>query len=213
VSAGDGVHVNDLGHNYLFIRVRDKQVFALNIPLPLLLKDFQAYSAGKTVVLKWHTDQEYPNTFFEIQRSSDGLNFESLYRLMARGSSQGDSYSWTDVRPLTGKSFYRLKITETNRESYSKTLVLINKAGDLTINKLYKDNSSSTLIADIGIQKSQSVVIRIINVAGIVIQQQSQYITSPSKIILLPIEKLPAGQYFLSIRTSDNNSATSPFNK
>ena len=71
VSAGDGIHINDLGHNYLFIRVRDKQIFASNAPLPLFLKDFQAQQKNDFVIIKWSTEQEDPNTFFEIQRSRD----------------------------------------------------------------------------------------------------------------------------------------------
>lgn len=210
VSYGDQIHLNNLGHNYLYIRVRDKQIF-LNVSLPLILTDFRAYLQNNTVVINWRTEREESNTFFDIQRSSDGLNFESIYRQVALQSNQGNFYSWTDTHSLVGRIFYRLKLTENNKVTYSKTVSVINKINVISIDKVYKNNPTS-LTAVITVQKSQEILTSILNMSGQVIQRGSEYITAPSKIISLPIEKLPAGQYLLRIDGS-GSFFIRPFNK
>jgi lysophospholipase L1-like esterase len=213
VSAGDGIHVNDAGHEFLFQRVKNTQLFAAGIPLPLSLTDFTALPKNNAIVLSWHTEQEDPNTFFEIQRSSDGINYKPLVQITARGNNQPNDYTWTDQQPLANKSFYRIKIIENNQEKYSKVINITGKESAININKVYTDNSSSKLITDISIEKSQTVVLSIINITGAVVYQQSQYVAAPSKTLELPIDKLNSGEYFLRIQTADNNKAVIGFIK
>lgn len=212
-NSGDGTHYNNAGYNYIFNQVKNKQLFAANAALPLVLTNFQVQSKNNATIIKWHTDQEEANTNYEIQRSGTGSNFETLYRQVAFSTGLAADYSWTDQHPLSGKSFYRLKINEPAKESYSKTISVFSKADDLYINKLYKDNSSSNLIVEIGVQKNQSVVISIIGIGGSVIQTKTQYLASPMDKILVPVSALASGQYFLSVRGSDNSHSVKAFNK
>ena len=212
VSAGDSIHVNDLGHNYLFIRVRDRQIFPSNGPLPIELTDFTVRLKNNTAIVDWRADMEEPNSYYEIQRSG-GSVFTTLYKQTVLGRGAPISYSWTDQFPLDGQSFYRLKITEPSKESYSKTISILNKTADVDIRKLYNNSATALLNADIGIRKSQYTTIRIISAAGTLVQKQSIYITAPLSRIVLSTGTLSAGQYFLSVTTADNITATKPFSK
>ena len=212
VSAGDAIHVNALGHYYLYLRVLAKQIFADNFPLPLRLLDFRAMLQNNMVTVKWQTADEESNTFFDVQRSADGLNFESINRQQGSAPGGGTSYTWTDQHPLNGKSYYRLKFTETNRSSYSKIVSVANKISQISIVKLYKLNAS-TLVAEVNSQKSQDATITIINITGEIILKQSQYVTSPSKTIVLPIDKLSSGQYFLRMQIPSGDYALKAFTK
>jgi lysophospholipase L1-like esterase len=212
-NSGDGTHFNDLGYSYVFNQVKNKPLFPSNAALPLTVTSFQVQSKNNTTIIKWHADQEEANTFYEIQRSATGLNFETLYRQVAFSTGLAADYSWTDQHPLSGKSFYRLKINEPAKESYSKTISVFSKTSDLYISKLYKDNSSSNLIVEIGVQKNQFAVISIISISGSVIQTKAQYLAGPSDQIILPISGLASGQYFLSIRGSDNGHSVKAFSK
>jgi hypothetical protein len=212
-NSGDGTHYNDPGYTYVFNQVKNKQIFASNAALPLALTNFQVQSKNNTTIIKWHADQEEANTYYEIQRSGNGSNFEALYRQAANGTGQAADYSWTDQSPLSGKSFYRLKINEPAKESYSKTISIPGKTNDLFISKLYKDNSAANLIAELSVQKSQAVTVSIISISGSVIQTKTQYLASPADKIIVPVSALASGQYFLSIRGSDNISTVKAFNK
>ncbi len=204
VSAGDGTHVNDLGHNFLFLQVRDKQIFTINTPLPLLLKEFEAAPKNNAVLIKWITEEEEPATRFEVQRSADGQVFETLLTQQGLGAAQGHAYSRTDPFPFDGTSFYRLKIIENNREFYSKISTVTKKPTGFSISRLYKENAA-ILVAVVRTKKDQAVSIFIYNTTGAIVYKQSAYITGPSATIPLPIDKLPAGQYYLSFNTTGNN--------
>nr|MCU0359051.1 T9SS type A sorting domain-containing protein [Cyclobacteriaceae bacterium] len=80
-------------------------------PLPIELVYFRAKrTPEKLVYLEWTTALEINNERFEIERSTDGLNFQKLYEMPGAGNAnQPITYSWIDRFPLLGISYYRLK--------------------------------------------------------------------------------------------------------
>lgn len=60
--------------------------------------------------LKWSTATETNNDYFLIERSKDGIEFESIINVDGAGfSTKKLTYSTSDNNPLSGLSFYRLK--------------------------------------------------------------------------------------------------------
>jgi GDSL-like Lipase/Acylhydrolase family len=196
-------HLNDLGHNFLFIRVRDKQIFLTGV-LPLKLTNFTASIKNGEVLLNWRTAGEEDQTFFELQKSSNGIDFETLLTQQARGIVQGADYTATDKNPFAGKTYYRLKINEQGKITYSEVATVSLKEKGLAIHKLYTDASASNLIADINTINNQTVMMSILNTAGAVVWQQSLYVTKPYTKVTIPIGNLSAGQYYFKIQGADN---------
>lgn len=214
VSVGDGIHINDLGHNYVFIRTRDRNIFANNIPLPLRLIDFKAQLTTDKVVLTWRSELEETGTTYELQRKTgSSTGFQSIYFRTATGTGQATDYSWTDMSPVAGQNQYRLKMTEPNKESYSSTVSVIYKPKSFDIRRLYIDNSLSNLVVQINSQKEQQVLVELINTAGIVLLQRKQIISSSFNQFSLPVAHLAAGQYFLRVRDAENNYSVQAFFK
>ena len=78
--------------------------------LPVRWLDFSATHTVDGVRLKWSTAQEINNQKFEVERSDDGVNFETIHTTKGKGNSETTSYySYTDSNPLNGKAFYRIK--------------------------------------------------------------------------------------------------------
>lgn len=214
VSVGDGIHINDLGHNYVFIRTRDRNIFALNIPLPLRLLDFKSQLVNNTVLLTWRSELEEPGTTYELQRKGgNGTNFQPVYTKSANGTGQATNYNWTDQNPLPGQNQYRLKMTEPNKESYSSTVSVLYKPKSFDIRRLYIDNSLLNLVVQINSQKEQQVLVELINTAGIVLLQRKQIVSSSFNQFSLPVAHLAAGQYFLRVRDAENNYSVQAFFK
>lgn len=83
--------------------------------------NFNAKINNEIVELAWSVKAEDNNNYFTIERSSDGVHFESLLNKQGTGSSSSLNYSDLDSRPLAGYSFYRLKQTDkSGRTSYSE---------------------------------------------------------------------------------------------
>lgn len=78
--------------------------------LPVVWEDFQAIlTPQQTVELRWITSFEANTSHFELQRSADGFSFSSIGTVSAQGNStQENRYQYTDTKPLSGRSYYRL---------------------------------------------------------------------------------------------------------
>jgi hypothetical protein len=92
-----------------------------NSPLPIDLLSFTAEAKDAYVQLNWVTVSEINNDYFNIERSSDAINFTSISTINGAGnSSQILNYSTVDHAPLNGKAYYRLKQTDYDgKSSYS----------------------------------------------------------------------------------------------
>jgi hypothetical protein len=78
--------------------------------LPVELLAFEGRKEGSTVVLDWLTDHEINNDYFVVERSSDRFEFSPIGQVNGKGTTdQISEYQLTDHKPLTGKSYYRLK--------------------------------------------------------------------------------------------------------
>jgi len=81
----------------------------VDVVLPVTLLYFEAQKENETVLLTWSTATETNNDRFAIERSSNGITFEPIGVVNGNGNSSTIlSYSYTDMHPLSGTSYYRL---------------------------------------------------------------------------------------------------------
>ncbi len=84
--------------------------FTFGTPLPVELIHFQASCSQSQILLKWQTAQEFNNEYFEVQRSSDGWNFEAIETIAGAGNSEEPiEYEYIDAEAGNGAFYYRLK--------------------------------------------------------------------------------------------------------
>lgn len=95
-----------------------------NVSLPIRLVNFHASRNNKQSVLGWQTLAESNGSHFEILRSRDGNNFNTIGKVMAAGQSNSlRSYSFIDNSALDGSNYYKLKIVDLDqRFDYSKVV-------------------------------------------------------------------------------------------
>jgi hypothetical protein len=81
-------------------------------PMPIELTSFEARAVNNSVELNWRTATELNNDFFTLERSKDGIEFETVSVVNGAGNStRSIDYSETDISPYSGTSYYRLKQT------------------------------------------------------------------------------------------------------
>ncbi|MEO6868308.1 MAG: choice-of-anchor J domain-containing protein, partial [Ginsengibacter sp.] len=79
-------------------------------PVPVILVSFNVSKQSTAAVLSWKTSQEVNSKSFEVQRSADSRNWQSIGSVLAKGNNaSGNIYTLTDVHPLTGINYYRLQ--------------------------------------------------------------------------------------------------------
>lgn len=82
-------------------------------PLPVTITYFDATVNNKKVVSRWQTATEQNSSHFELWRSRNRTQFDSIARIEAAGNSSVLlQYSFTDIVPYPHDSYYRLKIVD-----------------------------------------------------------------------------------------------------
>lgn len=97
------------------------------VMLPVTLVSFTAEAINTTAVqLNWKTASETNNSYFTVERSADGKEFSEIVRVTGAGTSNlPHTYSFTDIHPLSGVSYYRLKQTNLNEASETFNVVSV----------------------------------------------------------------------------------------
>lgn len=92
--------------------------------LPVELLYFRAQVDEDVVNVNWETASENGNHYFTVERSTDGITFESLGQVSGSGTtSESHAYLFQDTQPLQGMAYYRLKQTDLDgEETYSATI-------------------------------------------------------------------------------------------
>ncbi|WP_161787221.1 T9SS type A sorting domain-containing protein [Hymenobacter sp. IS2118] len=87
-------------------------------PLPVELVSFDAVWAGKTPVLAWATASEKNNDYFAIERSFDGVAFQTIGKVAGAGSTSArTSYQYADGalgQTAATTVYYRLQQVDTD---------------------------------------------------------------------------------------------------
>jgi len=103
------------------------------ITLPLLWQDVSVKKQGRTAVINWKTSEESDINDYLVQRSTDGEKFITLSDQPALNRSIA-TYTFTDLSPVTGNSYYRIQSRENSGlTKYSKLLKLHFEKNELFI--------------------------------------------------------------------------------
>ncbi|MGQ0827452.1 MAG: T9SS type A sorting domain-containing protein [Bacteroidota bacterium] len=138
-------------------------------PLPIELLSFDAKPNDAVVDLKWTTATEINNDYFTIERSKDGVIFETVSIVDGAGTSFSIlNYSLVDDLPYKGVSYYRLKQTDFDGKiSYSELVPVEFKMNDDFSFDIYPNpNNGENLNISINTQKAQEVLVVVYDVTG-----------------------------------------------
>jgi hypothetical protein len=100
----------------------DSSYYALRI----VFVQFEGYAAENAIVINWSTILETNLASYEVQRSTNNIDFFTIGKVTPKGSqSVAVSYSFEDVNPQKGKNIYRLKMVDAkDRSQYTSTKVV-----------------------------------------------------------------------------------------
>ena len=118
-------------------------------PLPVTFIDLKAQWQGTHATLQWTTSSEHNADRFLIERSLDGIQFENIGEVKAKGSVYSSTdYHFTDrnAHLLTGiKIYYRLKQYDVDQRSIFSKSVLLNNKGGIVQYEVYPNPASNKI--------------------------------------------------------------------
>jgi len=173
--------------------------------LPIKLNSFSAFEKNGSVILNWKAFTENMMEHFEIERSTDGVNYTRLADAYAKGIGNYD-YSFTDASPVKGTGFYRLKLINIDgRFTYSDILNVKYLPKNVYVNALYPAVASSKINLLITASKNLPAILQIVDVKGTVIKRSSVNLTTGSNNIPVDIGSLPSGNYLIRLDVNGNS--------
>jgi len=76
------------------------------VQMPVTFDKIKATPVSKRVLVEWNVGVEVNVGQYAVQRSTDGIHFETIGNITATGNT---AYSYTDNNPLSGKAYYRVQ--------------------------------------------------------------------------------------------------------
>ncbi|KAA0993355.1 Ig-like domain-containing protein [Dyadobacter aurulentus] len=166
--------------------------------LPVTLIDFKGSNVENTAVLKWSTAEETKSDRFDIQRSTDGKNWQTVGTEKSHGESYSMiSYSFVDKKPVGGDNFYRLKMVDLDKTfAYSK-VINVRFANEVLKSEFYPNPVSDVLtLSSTSWNQVQSVEIH--NMNGTSVYRSGKTVSKT-----VSVKDLPVGIYILTITHSN----------
>jgi hypothetical protein len=106
----------------------DNVFYSFNSVLPLNLTNFTAEWVNNNVVLNWNTTNEVNVKSFDAQKSTDGINFETISTLLANNNEK-NNYSVSD-NDVVSTTYYRIKMNDQDGKSTFSDIKKVNAKGN-----------------------------------------------------------------------------------
>jgi hypothetical protein len=161
--------------------------------LPLTLYSFDAIYKNETVLISWSASQKNEGNYFEVESSSDGINFLSIGKVFSEKSDAGIfHYSLEDQNPHKPINYYRL--TEYSKEGIKQETGPVKEVQkqDLTIRVNANPSSDQFNISIPFSEKGKLFTIR--DILGKIIYQKT---LEENEVELSIGSEWSAGCYFL----------------
>jgi len=175
---------------------------APGVVLPLTIDQFNGFYDNGVIQLKWKTFTELNIDHFDVERSTDGVNFRQIGRLYASGGEvTNNTYSYVDVSAERGTNFYRLAIIDGDGNyTYSKAVTLTVDVKGITVSVVYPNPFSKRVQVKLDCLKPEQITIHVLDNAGNMVSSQMAHLQKDeNNIVVQNVAELPGGIYFLEV--------------
>lgn len=104
--------------------------FDVGVALPVSLVKFEGKLSNHESNLNWQTTPESTEDYFEVERSSDGRQYNKIGTVQSTqavpGTNGNRQYYYKDPNPVPGNGFYRLKIVDKYGPAKYSSIININ---------------------------------------------------------------------------------------
>jgi hypothetical protein len=191
--------------NCSYIGSSSKLIYAVNcniiLPTSIILK---GQLKDGLADLQWTSSLETPNTRYIIERSNDQVNYSAIGSINGdAGDGLGASYEFTDPRPVSGMTYYRINITDNSYNKYSKIVLISNSLINFEIKSLINPFIDE-IAFNMTVPQDGPAVFTLIDLYGRIIKQDKQNVVEGWNTIQIYIPGyLPSGSYILQVLYAD----------
>jgi uncharacterized repeat protein (TIGR01451 family) len=184
---------------------RFKIVFRQMSPLPVTITSVTATAKGIDNWVKWAVASESGIKEYEVEKSTDGNQFDQMQVVKAVNSVNGN-YEVTDNNVNSGTNYYRIKIVSVDgKKTYTKVVKVINGKQQRTISVYPNPINDDVIHLQLNNQPSGIYKIKLYNAAGQLLISKNISHAGDSSAENIKCDNLPKGIYQLQINKPGGN--------
>nr|MCU0335830.1 T9SS type A sorting domain-containing protein [Chitinophagaceae bacterium] len=177
--------------------------------LPISIKNLKASWLANQGLVQWTTATEENAAGFDVERSIDGRNFETIGFVKAKGNSVTEvAYQFIDAGAASSsanKFFYRLRLKDLDGKFVYSTVVSIVRSGAANIVRMYPNPARSQVMLSVFANADETLQWMLTDAGGRVVKANRAGIRRGDNNISIDLSSLPAGLYQLSVRGAQIN--------
>jgi hypothetical protein len=168
--------------------------------LPVKFVGFTLTKKNADMFIQWSTAEELNADMYELERSYDGSNWNTIAYIAAIGNSSDlNNYSYSDKNITSKVVYYRVKQVDKNG-SFTYTSIKSMKNETAIVSDIKIASVQNKVLLQFPIEIKGSVVVRFVNLNGQVIDQQT--INQPIGQVVLNTKV--KGNHIVSVSNGDD---------
>lgn len=199
-----GIGNATFGANYVQVSLTGFSEFWIHgsesgVALPVELISFNANAIENNFIrLDWSTATEIENAGFDLERSQNGIDFETIAWIEGNGNTTAVSdYLYDDEEVVAGTYYYRLKQVDFNGDyEYSQIVAAeITKVASNNVGLFVPNPAESNTSIDVSMVRASAVKIVLFNNIGQRVISKNITLDSGNHTLDFDINDLPGGSY------------------
>ncbi|MFZ1451491.1 MAG: T9SS type A sorting domain-containing protein, partial [Ferruginibacter sp.] len=170
---------------------------------------FNGTKSNGNHLLNWKvTCASTPSATIEMERSTDGRNYISIYSIFATAVRCQQPFNYTDNQPAKGINYYRLKMTDADGKiTYSTIVTLINAVKGIDVMNIAPNPIvNGTFNVKISTAEKIPMELVITDMQGRVLQKQLVPLIAGFNQVPVNVRNLSAGTYQLFGYSADGRT-------
>lgn len=186
--------------------------YAQQLSLPVRLISFSGSYRNQNTTLNWETENEQNFDHFEIERSSNGVDFSGIGFKAAANSTSRMSYQYLDDLSSVSANvlYYRLKIVDVDGQFKYSNVIMIRKESKningIAMNPVPVVGGMATV--RLTSNTNSMVSFKVIDMNGkALLQQQNKVYEGSNSISINNLDRLQAGFYILQMINGEETTS------
>lgn len=169
---------------------------SLTAILPVKIKSFTGKHVGSVHELKWEVDC-FDRVLFNVERSADGIHFNSIGIISAEKSDCNKAFYFTDKNRLPGNNYYRLRIADANGTASHSPVVLLNSKSAVSIRLMNDQCRNAALDIELFTETDAPVEFICTDVTGRILLRRREYVLTGNNRLVIDVGNVAKGIYWV----------------
>ncbi len=184
---------------------------AQDVPVvyPVSVSNVQAGVQQNETVLRWSTVCYVSFAKFEIQKSSNGINYTTIHAFSADRLRCQQPFTYSDaIARNDGALYYRIKVGDRDGSFYqSKVVTVVRNTASNEI-KAFPTVVNSSVSLSLSTQTDQAITLKLLNPAGVLAKQFRYSISRGVNSFTLDVSGLSNGMYWITYNDASGLHST-----